>query len=59
MKNKEKTSHKYTYNRWLAIIVAVLIGVVMIPINLIVSKIDVDWDMTPTISIPLTYRRLL
>ncbi len=47
MKNKEKTSHKYTSNRWLAIIVAVLIGVVMIPINLIVSKIDVDWDMTP------------
>lgn len=45
--NKEKTQHKYKYTRAFSIIVAILIAVAIIPINLIVSQTNVQWDMTP------------
>ncbi|MGN1411264.1 MAG: Gldg family protein [Oscillospiraceae bacterium] len=50
MSNKTKTQkvqNKYKYTRTFSIIVAILIGIAIIPINLIFSKADVQWDMTP------------
>lgn len=43
----ERVKQKYKFTVVFSIIVAILIGIVIIPINLIVSMKDIQWDMTP------------
>jgi len=46
-KQKDKVSNKYKFTKPFAIIMTILIAIAIIPINLIVSKVDIEWDMTP------------
>lgn len=46
-KSNNKVAHKYKFTRAFTIIMAILIAIVIIPINMIVSKLDIKFDMTP------------
>jgi hypothetical protein len=46
-KKTKKVKNKYTFNRTFAVLIAILMAVAIVPINLILSKIDIEWDMTP------------
>ncbi len=49
-KNKDKvtkTPNKFRFTRTFSIVMALLIAIAIIPVNLIVSKADIEWDMTP------------
>lgn len=43
----KKVTPKYKFTKVFSIVMAILIGVAIVPINMIVSKLDVEFDMTP------------
>lgn len=45
--NTTKVTNKYRFSRTFAILMAILTAIAIIPINLILSKVDLEWDMTP------------